>query len=53
MVGSALEEASGKFERFTEADLMEQITDTVEAWDFKDQFASKIKARFPTFEEAK
>jgi hypothetical protein len=51
--GIALEETSGKFERFTEADLMEQVTDTMEAWDFKDQFAQKIKARFPKIEEVK
>jgi hypothetical protein len=51
--GITLEETSGKFERFTEADLMEQVTDTMEAWDFKDQFAQKIKARFPDIEEVK
>ena len=45
--GIALQEATGKFERYTQANLMEQVTDTMEAWDFKDRFVQKIKKKLP------
>lgn len=49
--GIALEETTGKFEKFTRADLMEQVTDTMEAWDFKDRFIQKITHKLPKIEE--
>jgi hypothetical protein len=51
--GIALNEVTGKLEEYTEEDLMEEVTDTLEAWDFEDKFINKISAIFPKTEEIK
>ena len=49
--GIALDEVTGELEEYTKDDLMEKVTDTLEAWDFEDKFINKISARFRKIEE--
>lgn len=44
--GIALDEATGKLEKYTKEDIMEEVTDALEVWDFEDKFINKIKATF-------
>ncbi len=49
--GIALGEATGKPEEYTKEDFMEEVTDTLEAWNFEDRFINRIKAAFPKTKE--
>ena len=49
--GLALDELTGKLEKYTKEELMEELTDMVEAWDFEDKFIQKISTRFPKVKE--
>lgn len=49
--GIALDELTGKLEKYTKEEVMEEVTDTLEAWDFEDKFIEKIKATFPKLKE--
>jgi len=49
--GIALGEASGKPERYPEENTMEEVTDTLKAWDFEGSFIEMIKSAFPGAEE--
>ena len=51
--GIALDEISGKLAKYTKEDLMEELTDTMEALDFENKFINKIRAAFPRAEEIK
>jgi hypothetical protein len=49
--GLALDELNGKLEKYTKEELTEEVTDTLEAWDFEDKFIQKISTRFPKVKE--
>lgn len=49
--GVALDELTGRLEKYTKEEFMEEVTDTLEAWDFEDKFINKIKAAFPKLKE--
>lgn len=49
--GLALDESTGKLEKYTKEELMEEVTDMVEAWDFEDKIIQKISTRFPKVKE--
>lgn len=49
--GLALDESTGKLEKYTKEELMEEVTDMVEAWDFENKFIQKISTRFPKVKE--
>lgn len=49
--GIALDERTGKLAEYTKEEVMEEVTDTMEAWDFENKFINKIKAAFPNIKE--
>ena len=49
--GLALDESTGKLEKYTKEELMEEVTDMVEAWDFEGKFIQEISTRFPKVKE--
>ena len=49
--GLALDELTGQLEKYTKEELMEEVTDMVEAWDFEDKFIQEISTRFPKVKE--
>lgn len=49
--GIALDELSGKEAKYTKEEMIEEVTDTMEAWDFEDKFINKMKAAFPRMKE--
>lgn len=49
--GMALEETSGKLARYTKEDLVEEVTNTMEALDFENKFINKIRVAFPKAKE--
>ena len=51
--GIALDEVTAKLEEYTKEDLIEELTDTLEAWDFEDKFINKILKSFPQSKELK
>jgi hypothetical protein len=51
--GIALDEVTAKLEEYTKEDLIEELTDTLEAWDFEDKFINKILKSFPKSKELK
>jgi hypothetical protein len=51
--GIALDEVTAKLEEYTKDDLIEEVTDTLEAWDFEERFIKKILKNFPKSKELK
>jgi hypothetical protein len=51
--GIALDEVTAKLEEYTKEDLIEELTDTLEAWDFEDKFIKRILKNFPKSKELK
>jgi hypothetical protein len=49
--GIALNEVSGKLKEYSKEDILEEVTDTIEEWDFEDSFIKKIKTMFPKTKE--
>jgi hypothetical protein len=49
--GIALNEVTGKLKEYTKEDIMEEVTDTIEEWNFEDLFIKKIKTMFPKIKE--
>ncbi len=49
--GIALDEISGKEAKYTKEEMIEEVTDTMEAWDFEDKFINKMKVVFPRMKE--
>ncbi|UCB61293.1 MAG: hypothetical protein JSW72_04390 [Candidatus Bathyarchaeota archaeon] len=49
--GLALDELTGKLEKYTREELTEEVTDILEAWDFENKFIQKILTRFPKVKE--
>jgi hypothetical protein len=49
--GLALDERTGKPAEYGSDEDIEEITDTMEALDFENKFAEKIKAAFPKAKE--
>jgi hypothetical protein len=49
--GIALDERTGKLADYSKEEVMEEVTDAMEAWDFEDKFINKIKAAFPNIKE--
>jgi hypothetical protein len=49
--GLALDEATGEPEKYSKEDLLEEVTDTLEAWDFEEKFIRKILTKFPKIKE--
>jgi hypothetical protein len=45
--GIALNEVTGKLKEYTKEDIVEEVTDTLEEWNFEDSFIKKIKTMFP------
>lgn len=45
--GIALDEVTGKLAKYTKDELIEEVTGTVEAWDFENKFIKRILAHFP------
>jgi hypothetical protein len=49
--GIALNELSGKQDRYSKDEITEEVTDTLEAWEFEKKFIDKIKTKFPEIKE--
>jgi hypothetical protein len=49
--GIALDELSGKEAKYTKEEMIEEVTDTMEAWDFEGKFINRMKAAFPQMKE--
>lgn len=49
--GIALNEVTGKLKEYTKEDIVEEVTDTLEEWNFEDSFIKKIKKIFPKIVE--
>ncbi len=49
--GVALDEVSGKPEKYTKDEVMEEATGMLEAWDFENKFVNMLKAQFPELKE--
>jgi len=49
--GIALDEISGKEAKYTKEEMVEEVTNTMEAWDFEDKFTNKMKAVYPKMKE--
>lgn len=49
--GIALDEISGKEAKYTKEEMIEEVTDTMEAWDFEDKFINRMKAAYPKMKE--
>jgi hypothetical protein len=49
--GIALNEVTGRLKEYSKEDIMEEVTDTMEEWDFEDSFIKKIKTIFPKTRE--
>jgi hypothetical protein len=47
----ALDETTGKLARYTKEDLVEEVTNTMEALDFENKFINKIRVAFPKAKE--
>jgi len=50
--GIALDEISGKLATYTKDEIVEEITNMMEATDFENKFIKKVKAAFPNITEA-
>ncbi len=50
--GVALDEVSGKLEKYTKDEIMEEATGMLEAWDFENKFVSMLRTEFPELKEA-
>ncbi len=51
--GIALDEMTAKLEEYTKEDFIEEVTDTLEAWDFEEKFIKKLLKSFPKSKELK
>ncbi len=51
--GIALDEATGKLAKYTKDEVIEEVTDTMEALDFENKFIKKILEHFPKAEQTK
>lgn len=49
--GLALDEASGKLAEYTKDEVLEEVTDTMEALDFENKFVKRILEHFPKAKE--
>jgi hypothetical protein len=49
--GIALDEISGKRAKYSKQEMIEEVTDTMEAWDFEGKFINRMKAAFPQMKE--
>jgi hypothetical protein len=49
--GLALDEASGKLAEYTKDEVLEEVTDTMEALDFENKFIKRILEHFPKAKE--
>ncbi len=49
--GIALDEVSGREAKYTKEEMIEEVTDTMEAWDFEDRFINRMKVAFPRMKE--
>jgi hypothetical protein len=45
--GLALDEFTGKLAKYTKDEVIEEVTNTMEAWDFENKFIKKILEHFP------
>jgi len=45
--GLALDEFTGKLAKYTKDEVLEEVTNTMEAWDFENKFIKKILGHFP------
>jgi hypothetical protein len=45
--GIALSEITGKLASYTKDEVVEEVTDAAEAWDFENRFIKKILEHFP------
>lgn len=50
--GIALDEITGKLATYTKDEIVEEITNMMEATDFENKFIKKVKAAFPNITEA-
>ena len=53
LCGIALSETTGKYKDYTREDVVEEVTDTLEAWDFEEQFINRLSATFPRIKKMK
>ena len=51
--GIALDEISGKLAQYTKDEIVEEVTDMMEAMDFENKFVKKLSTAFPKVEEIK
>jgi hypothetical protein len=49
--GMALDETTGKLAEYTKEDLVEEVTNTMEALDFENKFINRIRVAFPKAKE--